>query len=73
MVLPVMPTTVFLLVALRALSKSSLRFHGWLYSRPTLSRPIRAWRAHRVIPIPVRTKTIAIVGKRLSTGSNFYS
>ena len=58
MMLPVMPTTVFLLIALWAFSKSSLRFHGWLYSHPTLGRTIRAWHAHRVIP--PRAKLLAV-------------
>ena len=50
MLLPVMPTTVFLLIALWAFSKSSLRFHRWLYHHPTLGRTLRAWHAHGVIP-----------------------
>ena len=51
MVLPVMPTTVFLLIALWAFSKSSLRFHRWLFDHPTLGRTIREWHGHRVIPV----------------------
>jgi hypothetical protein len=58
MVLPVMPTTVFLLIALWAFSKSSIRFHRWLYTHPALGRTIRAWHAHRVIP--PRAKLLAV-------------
>ena len=58
LVLPVMPTTVFLLIALWAFSKSSSRFHRWLYQHPTLGRSIRAWHAHRVIA--VRAKLLAV-------------
>ncbi len=58
LVLPVMPTTVFLLIALWAFSKSSLRFHRWLYQHPKLGRTIRAWHAHRVIA--VRAKLLAV-------------
>ena len=57
-VLPVMPTTVFLLIALWAFSKSSLRFHRWLYEHPSLGRTIREWHEHRVIP--VRAKMMAV-------------
>lgn len=58
MMLPVMPTTVFLLIALWAFSKSSIRFHHWLYSHPRLGRTIRAWHAHDVIP--ARAKLLAV-------------
>lgn len=34
--LPVMPTTVFLLIAAWAFSHSSHRFHRWLYDHPRL-------------------------------------
>lgn len=58
MFLPVMPTTVFLLMALWAFSKSSARFHRWLYDHPRLGRPLRDWHAHRVIP--TRAKILAL-------------
>lgn len=49
--LPVMPTTVFLLIALWAFSKSSLRFHLWLFNHPILGTTLRNWHRHRVIPL----------------------
>ncbi|MCH7929019.1 MAG: YbaN family protein [Proteobacteria bacterium] len=58
MALPVMPTTVFLLIALWAFSRCSLRFHGWLYAHPVLGRTIRDWHAHRVISL--RAKLLAV-------------
>ncbi len=57
-VVPGMPTTVFLLIALWAFSKSSERFRNWLYTHPRLGPPIRDWHEHRVIP--VRAKVLAV-------------
>ena len=56
--LPVMPSTVFFLVALWAFSQSSARFHTWLYEHPRLGPPLRQWHVHRVIPL--RAKVLAV-------------
>ncbi len=65
MVLPVMPTTVFLLIALWAFSKSSLRFHRWLYEHPTLGRTIRAWHEHGVIPTRAKIMAVGMMASSL--------
>ncbi len=57
MVLPLLPTTVFLLIALWAFSKSSPRFHDWLYCHPRFGPGLRAW--HRDRAIPFRAKIAA--------------
>jgi uncharacterized membrane protein YbaN (DUF454 family) len=49
-VLPVMPTTEFLLIALWAFSMSSKRFHRWLYEHPTFGQIIHAWQDQRRVP-----------------------
>lgn len=57
-VVPGLPTVPFLLVALWAFSKSSQRFHDWLYTHPRLGPPLRDWREYGVISL--RAKTLAI-------------
>ena len=52
--LPVMPTTVFLLIAVWAYSKSSARLERWLVEHPRFGTRIRDWREHRTIPLPVK-------------------
>lgn len=57
-VVPGMPTTVFLLIAMWAFSKSSEKFRLWLFNHKILGPPIRDWHEHRVIP--VRAKYMAV-------------
>ena len=49
-VLPVMPTTEFLLIALWAFSMSSKRFHRWLYDHPIFGPIIHAWQDLHIVP-----------------------
>jgi len=58
-IVPGMPTTVFLIVALWAFSKSSERFQLWLWNHEKYGPPLRDWHNHRVIP--VRAKILASV------------
>ncbi len=55
---PGFPGTVFLLIALWAFSKSSERFHSWLYDHRILGPPIRNWHQHRVIPVYAKTAAV---------------
>ncbi len=50
LVLPVLPSTVFFLVALWAFSRGSPRFEKWLLDHRLFGPTLRAWRRHRVIP-----------------------
>ena len=61
---PVMPTTVFLIAALWAFSRSSTRFQVWLWTHPTFGPPVRNWHLHKVIP--VRGKVLAVIVMTLS-------
>jgi uncharacterized membrane protein YbaN (DUF454 family) len=56
--LPVLPTTPFLLVALWAFSRSSRRFHGWLWNHGLFGPPLRRW--HRERALPWWTKAMAL-------------
>jgi len=58
-ILPVMPTTPFLLVALWAGSRASPRFRFWLFRHPRYGPALRAWHRHRAIPL--RAKILAFV------------
>lgn len=53
-VLPVLPTTPFMIVALWCFSSSSQRFHRWLFNHRVFGPPLRRWLRERVIPLPVK-------------------
>lgn len=48
--LPLFPTTVFLLIGMWAFSISSPRFRNWLLEHRWLGPVLRAWHQHRAIP-----------------------
>lgn len=49
-VLPLLPTTPFLLVAAWAASKGSPRVEAWLYDHLHFGPPLRAWHEQRAVP-----------------------
>ena len=57
--LPVLPTTSFLLVALWAFSRSSRRFHDWLYTHPRLGPPLQEWKEHGTIPVKAKVMALS--------------
>lgn len=58
--LPLMPTTIFLIVAAGCFARSSPRLEAWLMHHPRLGVPLRAWREHGAIPR--RAKALACSG-----------
>jgi hypothetical protein len=63
-VIPGLPTVPFMLVALWLFSKSSQRFHDWLYTHRLFGPPLRRWREHGVIPL--RAKILSVVTMAIS-------
>lgn len=49
-VLPVLPTTPFVLLAAACFARSSERFHDWLLDNRVTGQIIHEWREHRSMP-----------------------
>lgn len=65
-VLPLVPTTPFLLLAAFAFARSSPRLHDWLIAHPRLGPPIVRWRTHRAIS--PRAKGLAMLAMLAALG-----
>ncbi len=59
-VLPIMPTTIFLILAAGAFARSSPRLEAWLIDHAHLGPPIRRWRERGAIS--PRAKAMAAGG-----------
>ncbi|MFT4251413.1 MAG: YbaN family protein, partial [Caulobacter sp.] len=49
-VVPLMPTTVFLIMAAACFARSSPKLEAWLLDHPRFGPTLRAWRRDRAIP-----------------------
>lgn len=64
--LPVMPTTIFLIVAAWCFGRSSPRIETWMLDHPRFGPALRAWREEGAIPR--RAKIMAWTGMTLGYG-----
>jgi len=60
-VVPILPTTPFLLLAAACYARSSTRLYGWLLGRPGLGPIIAEWRSSRSLPPGVKTRALVVV------------
>ena len=61
LLLPLLPTTPFLLLAAWAFGRSSPRWRRRLLDHPRLGPPLRAWEEHRVIPARAKGAAVAAI------------
>ena len=54
LILPVMPTVPFLLVAAWAASRSSPKLHHWLHNHPRFGAFLRNWEECQIVPRPAK-------------------
>ena len=71
-VLPVLPTTPFMLLAAACYVRASPRFYNWLLNTRAFGPLIREWRLYRSIPWRTKLTAIALMAVTLSTSIVFF-
>lgn len=65
-VLPLVPTTPFLLLAAFAFARSSPRLHDWLVTHPRLGPPINDWQTHGAVSRRVKISAVVVMAATLA-------
>ncbi|EOY5378953.1 DUF454 family protein [Cronobacter dublinensis] len=60
-VLPLLPTTPFLLLAAWCFARSSPRFHHWLLYRSWFGGYLRHWQQYRAMPPGAKSRAILVI------------
>jgi hypothetical protein len=60
-IVPVLPTTPFLLLAAACYARASTRLYGWLLGQPALGPIITEWRRSRSLPPGAKRRALALV------------
>jgi len=64
-VTPGLPTTIFIIMAAWAFSRSSRRFHDWIYSHRMFGPILHNWESHRVIPRKAKVMAVGMMSLSL--------
>ena len=59
--LPLLPTTIFLLIATWCFARSSERFHHWLIKHPKLGPILHSWQNNTGITPSIRNRALAML------------
>lgn len=65
-VLPVLPTTPFLILALWCFARSSDRFHNWLYHHRLFGPLLQDWDRYHVIPMYGKVASVGFMSASLA-------
>lgn len=67
-VLPLLPTTPFLLLAAFCFARSSPRFHRWLLEHPQFGRLITDWQRYGAVSTRAKRAAVAVMTLTLAIG-----
>lgn len=70
-VVPLLPTTIFFILAASCFARSSPELERWIMEHPHIGPPVRAWRDHGVIT--PRSKMAAYIGMTIGYAVFLYT
>lgn len=70
--LPVLPSTPFVLLAAACFARSSERFYAWVMNHRSFGPLVREWRHHRSIPYRAKLYAIALMSLSLTVSIVFF-
>ena len=72
LVLPVLPTTPFILLAALCFARASPKLHRWLLGSRTFGPMIHEWQRHRAIPWRTKLTAIALMSVTMAGSIVFF-
>ena len=72
MFVPLMPSTVFLLLAAACYARGSQRFYDWLMNHPTLGSTIRHYRDGLGLPLRQKLMTMLLLWSTIGASGYFF-
>jgi len=72
MFVPLMPSTVFLLLAAACYARGSQRFYDWLMNHPTLGSTIRHYRGGLGLPLRQKLLTMLLLWATIGASGYFF-
>jgi uncharacterized membrane protein YbaN (DUF454 family) len=72
MFVPLMPSTVFLLLAAACYARGSKRFYDWLMNHPTLGASIRHYRDGQGLPLRQKLVTLLLMWATIGASGYFF-
>lgn len=58
-VLPLLPTTIFFILAVPCFARSNPRVEAWIRDHPRFGPPVQAWHEHGAISVPAKWMALA--------------
>ncbi len=69
---PLLPSTVFLLLAAACYARGSKRFYDWLMNHPTLGSTIRHYRDGKGLPLRQKLMTMILLWSTIGASGYFF-